>query len=136
MKVWDDFRTNLHNDRSQFYKDVAIPFYGFNRPNSKVSQGIIDSFWLQGMLGGFKGTYDCIKALSESDFREDLKKFDIPTLIIQGDDDQIISINITGLLSAKMIKNATLKVYPGAPHGLYSTLKDQVNTDLLEFIKK
>lgn len=136
MKVWDDFRAALHNDRSQYYKDVTIPFYGINRPNSKVSQGTIDSFWMQGMLGSFKGTYDCIKALSESDFREDLKKFDVPTLVIQGDDDQIIPINITGLATSKLIKDSVLKVYPGAPHGLYTTLKDKVNADLLEFFKK
>lgn len=135
MEVWDSFRANVHADRSQCFKDVAVPFYGANRPNAKVSQGLLDWFWLQGMLCGFKGVFDCIKAFSESDFREDLKKFDIPTLIIQGDDDQIISIDITGLLSAKIIKDVSLKVYPGAPHGLCSTLKDQVNVDLLEFFK-
>ena len=135
MEFWDGFRTKLHADRSQYFKEVALPFYGANRPNAKVSQGLLDSFWLQGMISGLKGVYDCVAAFSESDFREDLKKFDIPTLVMQGDDDQIVPIIISGLLSAKLIKGAKLKIYPGAPHGLCSTLKDQVNTDLLEFFK-
>jgi len=135
MEIWNGYRANVHNDRSQFFKDVAGPFYGANRPNAKVSQGLLDFFWLQGMVSGMKGVFDCIKAFSESDFREDLKKFDIPTLVMQGDDDQIVPIAISSMLSSKIIKDATLKVYPGAPHGLCSTLKDQVNADLLDFFK-
>lgn len=136
IEVFNELRANTLKDRSQFFKDVAIPFYGANRPNAKVSQGLKDFFWLQGMISGFKAVYDCIKIFSETDFREDLKKFDIPTLVLQGDDDQIVPFNISGALSSKMIKGATLKVYPGAPHGLCSTLKDKVNADLLEFFKK
>jgi non-heme chloroperoxidase len=122
-------------DRSQFFKDLSAPFYGANRPGAKVSQGLRDFFWLQGMQAGFKAVLDCIKAFSETDFTEDLKKFDIPTLILHGDDDQIVPINDSALLSAALIKGSTLKVYPGAPHGMCSTLKDQVNADLLEFIR-
>jgi len=136
QKIFDDMRTNVLKDRSQFFKDLAEPFFGANRPNNHVSQGLKDIFWLQCMMGGFNAIYDCIKAFSETDFREDLKKFNIPTLIIHGDDDQIVPIDISGKLSVKMIKDAQLKVYPGAPHGLCSTLKDKVNVDLLEFIKK
>ena len=113
-----------------------MPFYGANRPGAKVSQGLRDAFWLQGMQAGFKGAYDCIKAFSETDFTEDLKKIDVPTLIIHGDDDQIVPIGASALLSAKLVKDATLKVYPGAPHGLPSTHKDQVNADLLAFFKE
>lgn len=123
-------------DRSQFYKDIAGgPFFGANRPGSKVSQGTMDSFWLQGMQAGAKNTYDCIKAFSETDFTEDLKKIDVPTLIIHGDDDQIVPIDSTSRRTAKLVKNATLKVYPGAPHGLAYTHKDQLNADLLAFLK-
>jgi hypothetical protein len=122
-------------DRSQLYKDIASgPFFGANRPGAKVSQGMIDSFWLQGMQAGHKNTFDCIKAFSETDFTEDLKKFDVPTLIVHGDDDQIVPIGAAALRSAKLVKNATLKIYPGAPHGLADTHKDQLNADLLAFL--
>lgn len=136
MSVFDDIRKNLLIDRSQYLKDFTEPFYGANRPNSKVSQGLKDSFWLQGMISGFKAVYDCVKLFSETDFHEDLKKFDIPTLIIQGDDDQIVPINVSGMLSSKLIKGAIFKIYKGAPHGICSTLKDKVNADLLEFFKQ
>jgi non-heme chloroperoxidase len=132
---FDQIRANVLADRSQFFKDLSGPFYGANRPGAKVSQGLRDFFWLQGMLGSIKGVYDCIKAFSETDFSEDLKKFDIPTLILHGDDDQIVPIGDSALLSSKMIKNAKLKIYKGAPHGMCSTHKDQVNADLLEFIR-
>ncbi len=134
MSVFDQLRAGVHADRSQFFKDLSAPFYGANRPDSKVSQGLRDSFWMQGMLAGFPAAYDCIKAFSETDFTEDLKKLDVPTLIIQGDDDQIVPFADAGLLQSKMIRGAELKVYKGAPHGLCSTLKDDVNTDLLAFI--
>ena len=120
----------------QFFKDLAAgPFYGFNRANAKKSQGLVDSFWLQGMLGGLKGHYDCIKQFSEVDYTEDLKKIDVPTLIVHGDDDQVVPIDNSGRLAAKIVKNATLKVYAGAPHGLASTHADQLNADLLAFIE-
>ena len=135
IEVFDELRTNTLADRSQFFKDFSAPFYGANRPGAKVSQGLRDSFWLQGVLGGLKGIYDCIKAFSETDFTEDLKKFDVPTLILHGDDDQIVPIGAAGMLSSKIVKGAILKVYPGAPHGMCSTLKNQVNADLLAFIK-
>jgi non-heme chloroperoxidase len=135
IEVFDEIRSNVAADRSQFFKDLSAPFYGANRPNSKVSQGLRDSFWLQGMLGGFKGIYDCVKQFSETDFNEDLKKFNIPTLILHGDDDQIVPIGAAAELSSKIIKGAQLKVYKGAPHGMCSTLKDQINADLLAFIK-
>lgn len=118
-----------------YFKDLSAPFYGANRPNSKVSQGLRDSFWLQGMLCGLNAAYDCIKAFSETDFTEDLKKIDVPTLILHGDDDQIVPIDDSAKLSSKQIKNAVLKIYQGAPHGMCSILKDRVNADLLEFIK-
>lgn len=133
--VFDQIRNNVLADRSQYFKDFSGPFYGANRTGSNVSQGLRDFFWLQCMLGGFNGIYECIKAFSETDFTEDLKKFDIPTLILHGDDDQIVPIGDSALLSSKLIKNAQLKVYKGAPHGMCSTLKDQINADLLEFIK-
>jgi non-heme chloroperoxidase len=133
MDAFDQIRGAVLADRSQFFKDLSAPFYGANRPNAKVSQGLRDSFWLQGMIGGFKGILDCIKAFSETDFTEDLKRFDIPTLIVHGDDDQIVPIQAAGLLSSKIVKGAILKIYPGAPHGLCSTLKDQINQELLEF---
>ena len=123
-------------DRAQFFKDLSAPFYGVNRPGSKVSQGLRDSFWLQGMLAGHKAVYDCIKAFSETDFTEDLKKFEVPTLILHGDDDQIVPIVASALLSSKIVKGATLKVYPGAPHGMCSTLKDQINSELLGFFNR
>jgi non-heme chloroperoxidase len=135
IEVFDGLRTNVLNDRSQFFKDLSAPFYGGNRPGAKVSQGVRDSFWLQGMLCGHKAAYDCIKAFSETDFTEDLKKFDVPTLILHGDDDQIVPIGAAAMLSSKIVKGATLKVYPGAPHGMCSTLKDQVNSELLAFFK-
>ena len=135
IEIFDGLRASTLNDRSQFFKDLTVPFYGANRPNAKVSQGLKDSFWLQGMLGGFKGIFDCIKQFSETDFTEDLMKFDVPTLFIHGDDDQIVPIVASALLASKLVKGSTLKIYPGAPHGLCSTLKDQVNGDLLAFFK-
>jgi len=135
MEAFDQIRAGVLADRSQFFKELSAPFYGANRPNAKVSQGLRDSFWLQGMLAGFKGVVDCIRAFSETDFTEDLKKIDVPTLILHGDDDQIVPIGASALLSSKMIRAATLKVYPGAPHGMCSTLKEQVNADLLAFFK-
>jgi non-heme chloroperoxidase len=135
IEVFDGIRANVLADRSQFFKDLTTPFYGADRPGAKVSQGLRDSFWLQGMQAGFKGVFDCIKAFSETDFTEDLKKFDVPTLIIHGDDDQIVPIGASALLSSKIVKGSTLKIYPGAPHGLCSTQKDEVNADLLAFLK-
>lgn len=136
MQVFDDIRRNVLTDRSQYFRDFSAPFYGANRPNAKVSQGIRDSFWVLGMQAGFKALFDCIKAFSESDFRADLKKFDIPTLIMHGDDDQIVPIQSSALLAAKLVKDSILKIYPGASHGLCSTLKEQVNADLLAFFKQ
>jgi non-heme chloroperoxidase len=131
--VFDDIRAGVLNNRSQFYKDLSAPFYGANRPGSKVSQGIRDSFWLWSMQAGLKGSYDCIKAFSETDLTEDLKKIDVPTLIIHGDDDQIVPIADSAMLSSKIVKNATLKVYDGAPHGLFATHTERFNQDLLAF---
>lgn len=136
MAVFDEIRASLLKDRAQYFKDLSAPFYGANRPAAQVSQGLKDSFWMQGMLGGFKGIYECVKAFSETDFTQDLTKFDIPTLIMQGDDDQIVPLTLSGLLSVKLIKDAKIKIYTGASHGLCSTLKEQINADLLEFIKK
>jgi non-heme chloroperoxidase len=135
MEVFDQIRAGVQSDRSQFFKDLSGPFYGANRPGNKVSQGLRDSFWLQSMVCGYKGAYDCIRAFSETDFTEDLKKIDVPTLILHGDDDQIVPIGAAAMLSSKLVKGATLKVYPGAPHGMPSTLKDQINEDLLAFFK-
>jgi non-heme chloroperoxidase len=135
IDAFDKIRAGVLADRSQFFKDLTTPFYGANRPGSKVSQGLRDSFWMQGMQAGFKGVIDCIKAFSETDFTGDLKKFDVPTLIMHGDDDQIVPIGASALLSAKIVKGATLKVYPGLPHGMCSTHKDQINTDLLAFLE-
>jgi non-heme chloroperoxidase len=135
LDAFDQIRTAVVNDRSQFWKDLSMPFYGYNRPNARVSQGVRDSFWLQGMLCGFPASYFCIKAFSETDQTEDLKKFDVPTLILHGDDDQIVPIAAAAMQSSKLIKNAKLKVYPGAPHGMCTTLKEKVNEDLFEFIK-
>jgi non-heme chloroperoxidase len=135
IETFDQIRAGVQSDRSQFFKDLSAPFYGANRPNSKVSQGLRDSFWLQGMQCGIKAAYDCIKAFSETDMTEDLKKFDVPTLILHGDDDQIVPIADSALLSAKLVRGATLKVIPGAPHGMCSTLKDQINVELLAFFK-
>jgi non-heme chloroperoxidase len=134
--VFDEIRAGLLADRSQFYKDFSAPFYGANRPGSKVSQGLRDFFWLQSMMGGFKGEFDCIKVFSETDLTEDLKKFDVPTLILHGDDDQIVPIDASARQSVKLVKNARLVVYEGAPHGMPSTLKDRVNQDLLAFFKE
>jgi non-heme chloroperoxidase len=136
IEAFDQIRAGVKGDRSQFYKDLSAPFYGANRQGSTVSQGVRDAFWLMGMQAGFPAAYDCVKAFSETDFREDLKKFDIPTLVIHGDDDQIVPIAVGGLRSSKMIKGATLKIYKGAPHGLMTTHKDQFNTDLLEFARQ
>jgi non-heme chloroperoxidase len=135
IEVFDQLRAGVLTDRSQFFKDLSSPFYGANRAGAQVSQGLRDSFWLQSMLCGFPAAYDCIKAFSETDFTEDLKKFDIPTLILHGDDDQIVPIGAAALLSSKIVKGATLKIYPGFPHGMCSTHKDQINADLLAFFK-
>ncbi len=135
MEVFDKIRAGVLADRAQFFKDLSALFYGANRLGAQVSQGLRDSFWLQGMMAGYKAVFDCIKAFSETDFTEDLKKFDVPTLILHGDDDQIVPIDISARLSAKLIRGATLKVYPGAPHGMCSTLKDQINADLIEFLR-
>jgi len=135
IEVFDDLRANVQKDRSQFFKDLSAPFYGANRPNSKVSQGLRDSFWLQGMIAGHKACYDCIKAFSETDQTEDLKKFDVPTLIMHGTDDQIVPIGASAMHSSKLVKGAILKTYEGAPHGMPATLKDQINADLLTFFK-
>jgi non-heme chloroperoxidase len=135
METFDGIRSAVLADRSQFFKDLTAPFYGANRPGAKVSQGVRDSFWMQGMQAGFKGVIDCIKAFSETDFTEDLKKIDVPTLIMHGDDDQIVPIAASALLSAKLIKGSTLKVYPGLSHGMCTVNKDQINADLLAFIR-
>lgn len=135
IEVFDQLRANSLADRSQFLKDLSAPFFGANREGSRVSQGLRDSFWLQGMLCGFAGFYKCIRVFSETDQTADLKKFDVPTLILHGDDDQIVPIQASAMLSSKLVKGAELKVYKGAPHGMPSTLKDRVNQDLLDFIK-
>lgn len=133
--VFDGLRENVERDRSQFWKDLSAPFYGANRDGNKVSQGLRDSFWLMGMTVGFKAAYDCIKAFSETDLTEDCKKIDVPVLIIQGDDDQIVPIVASGQKSSKLIPDNTFKVYPGAPHGLFATHQDEFNADLLAFLK-
>jgi non-heme chloroperoxidase len=135
MDVFDQIRAGVVGDRSQFWKDLSLPFYGYNRPGAKISEGVRESFWLQGMMCGFPGSYFCIKAFSETDQTEDLKKFDVPTLILHGDDDQIVPIGAAAMLSSKLVKGAVLKVYKGAPHGMCTTLKDQVNEELLGFFK-
>jgi non-heme chloroperoxidase len=135
IEVFDQIRAGVQADRSQFFKDLSMPFYGYNRPGAKISEGVRESFWLQGMMCGMPGAYECIKAFSETDQTEDLKKFKVPTLILHGDDDQIVPIGASAMLSSKLVKGATLKVYPGAPHGMCTTLKDQVNEDLLAFCK-
>ena len=135
MSTFDGIRAGVLGDRSQFFKDLTIPFYGYNKPDAKISQGVRDSFWLQGMQCSIKGAYDCIKAFSETDFTDDLKKMDVPTLILHGDADQIVPIGTSAMMSAKLVKNATLKVYPGAPHGMCTVDADQVNGDLLAFLK-
>ena len=136
IEEFDKIRAGVVADRTQFWKDLSAPFYGANRPGSKVSQGVRDAFWLMSMQAGFPAAYDCIKAFSETDFTEDLKKFDIPTLVIHGEDDQIVPINVGGLRSAAMIKGARLEVYKGAPHGLMTTHKEQFNADVLEFARQ
>jgi non-heme chloroperoxidase len=136
IEVFDDLRAQYAKNRPQFYKDLTLPFYGYNRPGAKISEGIREKWWLQGTLGGMKAGYDCIKAFSETDFTEDLKKFDVPTLILHGDDDQIVPIAAAALQSSKLVKGAQLKVYPGFPHGMPTTQPDQINADLLAFIKK
>jgi non-heme chloroperoxidase len=135
ISVFDGLRTSVVADRSQFWKDLSMAFYSYNRPGAKVSEGVRESFWLQGMMAGFPAAYFCIKAFSETDQTEDLRKFDVPTLVIQGDDDQIVPFAEAGLLQSKLIKGAALKVYKGAPHGLCTTHKDQVNEDLLAFCR-
>ena len=135
IDVFDGIRAGVLADRSQFFMDLTMPFYGFNRPGAKVSQGIRDSFWMQGMLAGHKNALDCIKAFSETDFTEDLKKIDVPTLIMHGDDDQIVPIGASAMMSSKLVKGSTLKVYPGLSHGMCTINKDQINSDLLAFIK-
>ena len=135
IEVFDGIRAGVLADRSQFFKDLSLPFYGYNRPGVKVSEGVRESFWLQGMMAGHKAAYDCIKAFSETDQNEDLKRFDVPTLFLHGDDDQIVPIGAAALLSSKIVKDATLKVYSGAPHGMPVTLKDRVNADLLAFLQ-
>jgi non-heme chloroperoxidase len=136
MAAFDAIRAGSLADRSQFYRDIAAgPFFGFNRPGAKPSQGLIDGFWAQGMQAGHRNTYECIAAFSETDFTEDLARFDVPTLVIHGDDDQVVPIDAAGRASAKLVKGARLKVYAGAPHGLTSTHKDRVNADLLEFLR-
>jgi len=136
IDAFDQLRAAVLTDRAQFFRDLSAPFYGYNRTGAKISQGVRDSFWLQGILCGHNAAYDCIKVFSETDFTEDLKKFDVPTLILHGDDDQIVPIGAAALLSSKLVKGATLKVYPGAPHGMCTTLKDKVNEDLLAFFKR
>ncbi|WP_310632297.1 alpha/beta hydrolase [Paraburkholderia sp.] len=135
-EVFDGIRKGVVDDRSQFFKDLAVPFYGFNREGAKVSQGTIDSFWQQGMWGGILALYECVHEFSEVDYTEDLKKIDVPTLILHGDDDQIVPIDDAGKRSAKIVKDATLKIYPGGPHGMCTTMADQVNADLLAFLNR
>ena len=135
LDVFDGIRKNVQADRSQFFKDLSAPFYGANRPHSKVSQGLRDSFWLQGMMAGHKAVYDCIKQFSETDFTEDLKKMTIPTLVLHGDDDQIVPVEGAAMLTIKLLPQGQLKIYKGAPHGMCSTLKDEINADLLSFAK-
>ena len=135
IEVFDQLRSAVVGDRSKFWKDLSLPFYGYNRPGAKISEGVRESFWLQGMMAGFPGSYFCIKAFSETDLTEDLKRFDVPTLVLHGDDDQIVPIGASAMLSSKLIKNATLKIFKGAPHGMCTTLKDQVNAELLAFIE-
>jgi non-heme chloroperoxidase len=135
IEVFDSIRAGVAGDRSQYYRELSLPFYGANRPGSKVSQGVKDAFWMWSMQVGLRGAYECVKAFSETDLTEDLKKIDVPTLVLHGDDDQIVPIADSALLSSKLVKNAILKVYPGAPHGMMVTHKDQLNNDLLAFIQ-
>jgi non-heme chloroperoxidase len=135
IEAFDGLRASVVADRSRFWKELSLPFYGYNRPGAKVSEGVRESFWLQGMMAGFPASYFCIKAFSETDTTEDLRKFDVPTLILHGDDDQIVPIQAAAMRSSKLVPGAILKVYQGAPHGMCTTLKDQVNADLLAFLK-
>ena len=135
IEAFNQLRASVQADRSQFWKDLSMPFYGYNRPGARISEGVRESFWLQGMMAGFPASYFCIKAFSETDLTEDLKKFDVPTLILHGDDDQIVPIGASAMISSKIVKNALLKVYKGAPHGMCTTLKDKVNADLIAFIE-
>jgi len=135
IEVFDGIRANVLADRSQFFRELTMPFYGYNRPGAKISEGVRESFWLQGMMAGFPAAYFCIKAFSETDLTEDLKKMDVPTLFLHGDDDQIVPIADSAMLAVKLVKNGTLKVYKGGSHGICSTQKDEVNADLLAFIK-
>jgi non-heme chloroperoxidase len=134
-KAFDDIRSGVVADRSQFYRDLAVPFYGYNRANAKASQGVIESFWWQGMQGGIKPQFDCIKTFSETDFSADLREIDIPVLLLHGDDDQIVPIDDSAKKSVRLLKKGTLKVIPGGPHGMCTTLADQINNDLLAFIQ-
>jgi non-heme chloroperoxidase len=136
VEAFDALRAALAANRPQFYKDLTLPFYGYNRPGAKISDGIREHWWPQGMLGGVKAHYDCIKAFSETDFTEDLKKIDIQVLVMHGDDDQIVPIETAGPLSAKLLKKATLKIYPGFPHGMPTTHADVINADLLAFLQR
>ena len=134
IEAFDQLRAAVQADRSAFWRDLSLPFYGYNRPGATISEGVRESFWLQGMMAGFPASYFCIKAFSETDLTEDLKRFDVPTLILHGDDDQIVPIGASALLSSKIVKDAKLVVYKGAPHGMCTTLKDRVNAELLEFL--
>ncbi|HEX4783015.1 MAG TPA: alpha/beta hydrolase [Candidatus Sulfotelmatobacter sp.] len=134
IEVFDQIREGTANHRAQFYQDITLPFYGYNRPGAKISQGVRDNWWRQGMMGGIKAQYDCIKAFSETDFTEDLKRIEVPTLVMHGEDDQIVPFADAGPLSAKLLKNATTKFYPGFPHGMPTTNAEQINADLLEFV--
>lgn len=136
MSIFDNIRVGVATDRSQFFKDMSIPFYGYNKPGAQISEGVRESFWLQGMQASIIGAYDCIKAFSETDQTEDLKKIDVPTLVIQGDSDQIVPIDNSGRLSVKLVKSGTLKVIPGAPHGLCTTHADIINEELMKFVKQ
>jgi non-heme chloroperoxidase len=135
IEVFDQIRAGLLADRSQFFKDLTLPFYGFNRPGAKVSEGLRDAFWLQGMQAGYKAVYDCVKVFSETDFTRDLEEISVPMLIMHGDGDQIVPIDDSARLSTKLVKGSLLKVYPGAPHGMAETMRDSINADLLEFVK-
>jgi non-heme chloroperoxidase len=136
IEAFDQLRSAVQADRSQFWKDLSLPFYGYNRPGATISEGVRESFWLQGMMAGFPASYFCIKAFSETDLTADLARFDVPTLVLHGDDDQIVPIEASGMLSSKLIKNAKLQIYTGAPHGMCTTLKDRVNADLLAFLSE
>ncbi|WP_419728894.1 alpha/beta fold hydrolase [Lichenicola sp.] len=135
ISVFDDIRAGTAYNRSQFYKDITLPFYGYNRPGAKVSEGVRENWWRQGMMGGVKPQYDCIKAFSETDFTADLKQIDVPTLVMHGEDDQIVPFADAGPLSAKLLRHSTMKAYPGLPHGMPTTNAEQINADLLEFVR-